>query len=81
MLFQTCGLWKADSRRRITTKGFAFRDTASAFDIQVAFYDHAKGIRTMVRDSAEVIFVIVSLTNGIIFGRRVFEFEAAEKRS
>jgi hypothetical protein len=61
--------------------GARFAAEASALDLRAAFDDHSRGIRAQLRESPSDVgttFVVMSLANGQLFGRRVFESKAVQ---
>jgi hypothetical protein len=64
-----------------TPAGARFVAAASALDVQVTFHDHARAIQSILRESPEdegTMFIVLSLSEGSLFGRRVFERPAVE---
>lgn len=64
-----------------TTAGDRFAAAASALDVQVTFTDNSRAIRTLLRESSDdkgTVFVVMSLKDGRLFGRCVFEMDAVK---
>lgn len=63
-----------------TPAGARFAAAASALDVKIAFHDPTRGIRAMLRESPDdkgTLFIVMSLSEGCLFGRRVIEPDAA----
>lgn len=64
-----------------TPAGARFAVTASALDVRATYDDHTRAIRSLLRESPDdegTVFVVLSLSAGSFFGRRVFERAAVE---
>jgi len=56
--------------------GARFAAAALALDLRTAYDDHTRAIRVLLRESPDdegTVFVVMSLSEGRLFGRRVFE--------
>jgi hypothetical protein len=61
--------------------GVRFAAAASALDLRTVYDGHTHGIRALLRetpDDAGTVFIVMSLAEGRLFGRRVFEPEAVK---
>jgi hypothetical protein len=61
--------------------GARFFAAASALSLSETMYDHERAIRSIIRespDAAGIAFLVMSLSNGSLFGRRVFGQSAVE---
>ena len=59
-----------------TPAGARFVAAASALNVRVTYHDHTRAVRSLLRESPEdegTMFVVLSLSGGSLFGRRVFE--------
>jgi hypothetical protein len=64
-----------------TAAGARFAAAASALEVRATYHDHTLAIRSLLRESADdagTVFVVLSLTDGRLFGRRVSEREAVQ---
>jgi len=62
-----------------TANGNRFLSAVSKLAIQTTYGDHSKAIRATLRESMDdpgTVFVVMSLQEGDLFGRRVFEQDA-----
>lgn len=64
-----------------TPHGERFVATATALDLNISSKDHTQAIRVMLRDSPNdegALFVVMSLSEGRLFGRYVVDQEAVQ---
>jgi hypothetical protein len=64
-----------------TSAGLQFARAASALDVRSAYNDQTRAIRALLRESpgdVGTVFLVMSLAEGRLFGRRVFERAAVQ---
>ena len=74
-------MWYLDGRftPADTAAGARFVAAASALDARIAHGDPTRGIRVLLREAPDEegsVFIVMSLSEGHLFGRRVFDPEA-----
>ncbi len=78
MIDPTGDTWYLEGRfeAAATAAGADFVREASALDVHITFNDHGKAIRGMLKDAATgdiATILILSLANGVLLVRRMFE--------
>ena len=65
----------------VSKEGSRFYSAATALDLRTAYSDPARALRVSLRetmDDTSTLFIVMSLADGELFGRRVFDHDAVE---